>query len=68
MAQVIAPHVFTVLHEFDTLAEVRTAVHAREEAFDDVTRPQLHAADALDRLRMQKSFGIGHRWLVRLLW
>ena len=57
-----------VLQEFDRLAEIRTAVHPRKKSFDDVPRPQVQPRYAFDRLRMQKSFGIGHRLSIRLPW
>ena len=61
--------VLTVLAEFHGLAEVGAAVHPRQETFDDVPSPQVQTRDPFDRLRMQKSFGIGHRVLTRLpLW
>ena len=40
-----------MLEELDRLAEVRAAVHARQEALDDV--PPESSRDPLDRLRMQ---------------
>ena len=66
--QVVAAGVLAVLAELDRLAEVRAAVHARQEALDDVPGAQVQPGDPLDRLRMQKSFGIGHRGSARLLW
>ena len=58
-AQVVARRVLAVLQELDGLAEVRTAMHAAEQPFDDVTSANLQAADPLDHLRMQRSFGSG---------
>ena len=66
VAQVVAAGVLAVLAELDRLAEVRAAVHAGEEALDDVPRAEIEPGDPLDRLRMQKSFGIVHRGSVRL--
>ncbi len=56
MAQVVTRHVLAVLPELDRLAEVRTAMHPRQESFDDVPRSQFQPRDAFDRFRMQKSF------------
>ena len=66
--QVVAGGVFAVLQELDRLAEVGAAMHARQKAFDDVPGPHVEPRDPRDRFRMQKSFGIGHRWSARLLW
>ena len=66
--QVVAGGVFAMLQEFDGLAEVGAAVHARQKTFDDVPSPQLQPRDPLDRFRMQKSFGIGHRSSVHPPW
>ena len=60
VAQVVARDVLPVLNELDGLAEVGTAVHAREESFDHVSSPELHRGDAPDCFRMQIVFGIGH--------
>ena len=68
MTQVVSHHVLAVLEELNRLAKIGTAVHPGKESFHDVPRPQIQAADAFNRLRMQKSFGIGHRWSVRLPW
>ena len=65
--RVVAEGIFTVLAELNRLAEVRTAMHAGEEALDDVPGPQLQPRDPLDGVRMQKSSGIAHRGSVRLL-
>ena len=65
-AQVVARRVFAVLEELDGLAEVRAAVHAAEEAFDDVSSANLQPADPLDHLRMQRSFGSGRHGSVGL--
>ncbi len=56
VAKVIATDVFAMLQELDRLAEVRAAVHPREEAFDHVPRPNFQPRDPFDRFRMQKSF------------
>ncbi len=61
MPQVIPRHVLAVLPKFDRLAEIGTAVEPRKEPFDDIACPQFQPGDPLDRFRMQKSFGIGHR-------
>ena len=55
-----------MLEKLDRLAEVRTAMHPGEESLDHVPGPQFQPGDAFDRLRMQKSFGIGHRGSVHL--
>ena len=65
-AQVVAGGVFAVLQELDALAEVRTAVHAAEQPFDDVSCANLEATDPLDHLRMQRSFGSGRHGSVGL--
>jgi hypothetical protein len=57
VAEVVAVGVLAVLQEFDRAAEVRTAVHAREEAFDDASGAEIEPRDAFDRLRVQESFG-----------
>src|SRR4029078_392671 len=65
-AQVVAWRVFAVLEELDGLAEVGAAVHAAEEAFDDVPSANLQPANPLDYLRMQRSFGSGRHGSVGL--
>src|SRR5262249_52899700 len=52
--RVVAVRIFAMLAEFDRLAEVRAAVHAGEEALDDVPSPQFQPRDPLDCLWMQK--------------
>ena len=66
MPQVIAGRILTVLKKLNALPKVRTAMHAREKTLDDILRPKLHSRNSLDGFRMQKSFGIGHRWKARL--
>ena len=55
------------LQELDRLAEIGAAMNTRQEPFDDVTSAHLQMRDPPDRVRMQKSFGIGRHWSVRLL-
>src|SRR5207247_10997416 len=54
--QVVAGDIFAMLQELDGLPEVRAAVHPRKKSFDDAEGPNFQPRDALDRLRMQKSF------------
>ena len=68
VAQIVADGIFAVLPEFDRLAEIGAAVQAGQKAFDDMPCPEVQPRDSLDRFRMQKSFGIGHRGSIRLLW
>ena len=58
VANVVAGRVFAVLDELDAVAEDRAAVHAGDEAFDDVPRPQVQAGDLGNRLGMQKAAGV----------
>ena len=60
MANVVAGGVFAVLHEFDAVPEERTAVHARDEAFDHEAGPQIEARNAGDRIRVQEA--------TRIIW
>ena len=47
-----------MLHELDGMAEERTAVHAADEALDDLAGAQLEARDAGDGLGVQEAAGI----------
>ena len=66
--QIVAGGVLAVLAKLDRLAEKGTAVDARQKSLDHVARAHLEPANPGDRLRMQKSFGIGHRASTRPLW
>ena len=58
MADVVAGGVLAVLDELDAVAEDRAAVHAADEALDDVPRPQFQAGDLGDRVGVQEAAGI----------
>ena len=55
VADVVAGGVLAVLHELDRVAEERAAVHAGDEALDDVLGAQVEPRDAGDRLGMQEA-------------
>ena len=67
VTQVVAGMVLAMLQELDRLPEVWAAMAAGHEAFHDVLGSQIQSLDSLDRFRMQKVFGIGHRWSIHLL-
>ena len=50
--KIIAGRVLAVLAKLNRLSEVGTTMHARQVALDDLTSPQIHPGDALDRFRM----------------
>ena len=47
--------VLAVLHELDRVAEERAAVHAGDEALDDLPGPQVEPGDAGDGLGVQEA-------------
>src|SRR5688500_4578246 len=55
VAQVVARHVLAVLREVCRKAEVRRAMKARYEAFDDRARYELKRVDARQDFRREKA-------------
>ena len=66
---VVAGDILAVLHKLDGMPKERTAMHAGDEALDDVLGAQVETRDARDRLRVEEAarvvfevFGRGGHW------
>ena len=68
VAQVVAGGVFAVLQELDDCPKYGLRCMPVRKPSTMCRARSSKPADALDRLRMQKSFGIGRRGSVRLRW
>src|SRR5205085_1138612 len=58
VTQVVARHIFAVLHELDAVTEERAPVHAGNESFDHVPGAQIQPGDARDCLRVEEASGV----------
>ena len=57
MAQIVAGHIFPVLHELDAEAVAGALVLSRQEAIDDALGYQLESRETRDELRVEESVG-----------